>query len=80
MTENVESLILEHMKRFQATIERVERKQEEAVARLANLEGTIVSIMQHLANQSATNAAQQLAIDNISRRLDRIESRLELAN
>ena len=80
MTENVENLILEHLKRFQATIERVERKQEEAVARLANLEGTIVSIMQHLANQSATNAAQQLAIDNISRRLDRIESRLELAN
>jgi len=80
MTENVENLIFEHLKRFQSTLERVERKQDEMARLLANLEGSVASIMQHLANLSAADAAQQIAIDNISMRLDRIERRLELAD
>ena len=80
MTENVENLIFEHLKRFQATLERVERKLEEATIRIANLESGQAAIMQHLAHFSAMHAAQQLTIDNINSRLDRIERRLELAN
>ena len=80
MTADVENLLLEHMKRFQATLERVERKQDELTARMANLEGGFASLMQHLTNLSAADAAQQLAIDNVSRRLDRIERRLELSH
>ena len=80
MTENVENLILEHLKRFQATLERLERKQDEILNRVANLESSMASIMQHLANLSAADAAQQLSIDNMSRRLDRIERRLELTH
>ena len=80
MTENVENLILEHLKRFQATIDRMERKQDEIFHRIANLESSMASVMQHLANHSAADAAQQLSIDNMSRRLDRIEQRLELTN
>jgi hypothetical protein len=33
MTENVENLIFEHLKRFQSTLERVERKQDGAPSR-----------------------------------------------
>ncbi len=80
MTENVENLILEHLKRFQATLDRLERKQDEILHRVANLESSMASVMQHLANLSAADAAQQLSIDNMSRRLDRIERRLELTN
>ena len=80
MTDNVESLMLEHLKRFQATLERIERKQDELIARVSNLEGSVVSIMQHLTNLTAADAAQQISIDNISVRLDRIEQRLELTN
>jgi uncharacterized coiled-coil protein SlyX len=80
MTENVENLLLEHMKPFQAALERIERKQDELVGRIANLEGGLASMMQHLGNLAAADAAQQLAIDNISRRLDRIERRLELSH
>ena len=80
MTDNVESLMLEHLKRFQATLERIERKQDELIARVSNLEGSVVSIMQHLTNLTAADAAQQISIDNISVRLDRIERRLELTN
>ncbi|MEG3163678.1 hypothetical protein U1701_03630 [Sphingomonas sp. PB2P19] len=79
MTETVENLILEHLKRFQATLERMERRMDEMTARLTGLEGAGVSIMQHLTHQAGTSAAQQIAVDNISRRLDRIEHRLELS-
>lgn len=79
MTENVESLMLEHMKRFQATLDRVERKMGELTGRVANLESGQASIIQHLGHLAAADAAQQLAIDNINDRLDRIERRLELA-
>ena len=37
MNENIENLLLEHMKRFQATLERVERKLDEHGRRLSNL-------------------------------------------
>ena len=80
MTADVENLLLEHMKRFQATLERMERKQDEMTARMATLESGYASLMQHLTNLAAADAAQQLAIDNVSRRLDRIERRLELSH
>ena len=80
MVETVENLMLEHLKRFQATLDRVERKMDEHTNRLANLEGSVVSMMGHLANFAATQAAQQVAIDHMSGRLDRIERRLELTH
>jgi len=79
VTENVENLMLEHLKRFQATLERIERKLGEHTGRLANLEGGQAAIIQHLAHLSAADAAQQLATDHVSERLDRIERRLELS-
>lgn len=80
MADKVENILLEHLKRFQATLDRFERKQDELIGRVANLEGAMASIMQHLGHLAAADAAQQLAIDNVSRRLDRIERRLELAD
>ena len=80
MTDNVENLMLEHLKRFQGTLDRMERKLDDITVRVSNLESSVASVMQHLANLTAADAAQQLSIDNINRRLDRIERRLELAN
>ncbi len=80
MTDNVENMMLELMKRFQTTLDRVESKVDDLTVRVSNLESNNASIMQHLANFSAMHAAQQVSIDTMSRRLDRIERRLELAN
>ena len=80
MADNVESLMLEHLKRFQATLDRIERVLDEHTGRLANLEGGQAAVIQHLAHFSAADAAQQVAVDNMNRRLDRIERRLELTN
>jgi tetrahydromethanopterin S-methyltransferase subunit G len=80
MASNVENLMLEHMKRFQATLDRVESKIGDLTIRVSNVEGSVASIIQHLGNLAAADAAQQLSIDDINRRLDRIEHRLELTN
>ena len=80
MAEEVDNLLLEHLKRFQATLDRFGRKQDELIGRVANVEGSLASIIRHLGDLAAADAAQQVGMDNLSRRLDRIENRLELSH
>ncbi len=58
MVDNVESLVLEHLKRFQVTLDRVERRQDEMTGRIANLEGSTASIIRHLGDLASADAAQ----------------------
>ena len=80
MAENVENLVLEHMKRFQASLDRIERRLDDLTNRVANVEGSIASVIQHLGHLAAADAAQQISIDHVNSRLDRIERRLDLAS
>ena len=80
MTENVENLILEHLKRFQAGQGRLEPDITEIKVRIANLESGQASIIQHLAHLASADAAQQVTMDSMSERLNRMERRLELTN
>jgi hypothetical protein len=77
--ENVENIVIEHLKRFQAGPDRIERKLEEATRRLANLEAGQALIIQHIGHLASADAQQQLAADGLNQRLERIERRLELA-
>lgn len=79
MTETVENLMLEHLKRFQAGQDRMERKLDEVTRRLSNLEAGQATIIQHLGHLSSADAQQQLSVDGLNQRLERIERRLELA-
>ncbi|MDP9056341.1 MAG: hypothetical protein M3N34_03265 [Pseudomonadota bacterium] len=78
MTENVENIILEHLKRFQTGQERIEGELRQIKVRLGNLESGQASVIQHLGNLSAADAAQQLSIDHLQDRFARIERRLEI--
>ena len=79
MSDSVENLILEHLKRFQNGQDRIERKLEEMTRRLSNLEAGQASIIQHIGHLASADAQQQLAADGFNIRLERIEKRLELA-
>jgi uncharacterized protein (UPF0335 family) len=79
MTDAVENILLEHLKKFQATLERIERKQEEMNRRLSNLEAGQGSIIQHIGHLASADAHQQVAADGFNMRLERIERRLEIA-
>jgi hypothetical protein len=79
MTDEIENLMLEHLKRFQATLDRVERKLDDLTRRTGNLESGQANVIQHLGTLAAADAQQQLASDGFNQRLERIERRLELS-
>lgn len=79
MTNEVENIVLEHLKRFQSGQDRIERELKEIKARLSQLEIGVASIRGDIAHHAGDQARQQLAMDTLSDRIDRIERRLELA-
>ena len=76
---DTDNLMLEHLKRFQAGQDRIERKLEDLTSRVGNLETGQAAIIQHLGGLAAADAQQQVSIDGLNARLERIERRLELA-
>jgi len=71
MADNVDNLMLEHLKRFQASLDRVERKLGDHTQRM----GRIETIM---ADHTLSWAEQSVRLDRLAERLERIERRLEL--
>lgn len=80
MTESVENLILEHLKRFQAGQERIETKVDELVMRVGQLEGGILGLKREIVNAEESGVSVSLRVDTLSKRIDRLEKRLELTN
>ena len=56
MSEITENLMLEHLKRFQAGQDRIERKLEEMTRRVSNLEAGQASIIQHIGHLASADA------------------------
>jgi hypothetical protein len=78
MTENVENLMLEHLKRFQATLDKVERRLAELTTRQAETHTAVLGIRRDQVNDAEVTAHLQIQMDSFRDRLDRIERRLEL--
>lgn len=78
MTEQIDNLILEHLKRFQAGPDRIERELKEVKNRLSQLEISVAAVRGDAAHFSGDQARQQITFDSLSERIDRIERRLEL--
>jgi septal ring factor EnvC (AmiA/AmiB activator) len=78
MTDNVENLVLEHLRAIRADIARMERKQDETITRLGRLELAVASLRRDAAHTDELAADQGVRIDHLAERVDRIERRLEL--
>ncbi|MBE7567567.1 hypothetical protein [Acidithiobacillus sp. HP-11] len=79
MAEEIENIILEHLKRFQVGQDRIERKLEEVVTRLGALEVSVASVRRDIAHNEENTAAMSVRMDRLNERIDRIERRLELS-
>jgi hypothetical protein len=79
MTDNTENLILEHLKRFQAGQDRIERKLEEVITRIGHLEVGLAGLRRDFAHADETAAAMGVRLDRMNDRIERVERRLELA-
>ena len=78
MTENVENLLLEHMKRFQATLERIEQELRELKTRQNETHTGVLGLRRDQVNDAEVVAHLQAQFDLFRDRLDRVEKRLEL--
>ncbi|MDY0331810.1 MAG: hypothetical protein RBR52_15130 [Thiomonas sp.] len=79
MTDNTENLILEHLKRFQAGQDRIERKLDELPNRIAHLEVSISRVARDESSNYAEIIQDRHTVDRLKERLERIERRLELS-
>ncbi|PKM06319.1 MAG: hypothetical protein CVV14_13060 [Gammaproteobacteria bacterium HGW-Gammaproteobacteria-4] len=80
MTDNVESLLLEHLKQFQGGLARIERKQDEAVTRLGRLEVAMAGLRRDVAHAEEGAAEGGVRVDRLAERIERIERRLDLGD
>ena len=78
--ENVENLILEHLRVIRTDVAAIRDDVRELKSRVAHLEVGQANMMQHLGHHASITAQQQLSYDRIVERIEKIEKRLELAN
>jgi hypothetical protein len=83
MSDNVENLLLEMLKGLRNDVKefraRYEEDMDDLKARMSSLEGAMVSVRRDVNHSDEVDARQQVAIDKIVKRIERIEHRLELA-
>ena len=77
MTDNIENLLLEPMKRVQAGQDRLELRLEEVVSRIGHLEVSVAGLRRDFAHSDENAAAMSVRLDRLNERFDRIEKRLE---
>jgi hypothetical protein len=79
MTEET-NMVLEHLKKFQGTLERVIGSLDEVKGRLASLEVGQAGILTFIAHHDTALARQQVFQDRLTARVERIERRLDLVD
>jgi lipopolysaccharide biosynthesis regulator YciM len=80
VTDTVENLMLEHLKRFQATLERIERDIGDLKVRQSDTHAAVIALRRDQVQDAEVTAHMQTRIDDVYARLDRIERRLELTH
>ena len=79
MAEVIDNLVIEHLKRFQAGQDRIERKLDEHTTRLGRIEIMLARLSSGQSYQEETYAEQSVRVDKLVERVERIERRLELS-
>ena len=80
MTENVEDAVLEHLKRIQATLDRMDHRINELTIRQTETHTAVLALRRDQLNDAEVSAHLQVQLDAVRARLDRLERRLELTN
>lgn len=82
MSDNVENLILEHLRALRSEIQTLRTEMHTEFKDLkyciSSIEGAMVSMKHESADICGDYFRQQISIDNIVERIQRIEKRLEL--
>ena len=78
MTDNIENLVLEHLRAIRATQDTHSERFSRIESRVSNLEVTVAGMRRDLAHMYGEVVEQHANYDRLAARIDRIERRLEL--
>jgi len=79
MIENIENLILEHLKKIQAEQAAARERDAEILARLSSIENGLARISRDEALTYTELVQDRHVVDKLKERIERIERRLELS-
>lgn len=83
MTDEKNNLVLEHLKAIRNELRdfrgRFDDEMDDLKTRISSLEAAMVTVKREVNFGDEVDARQQVSLDKIIRRLDRIERRLELS-
>ncbi len=79
MTDNLDSLVLEHLRAIRADISSIKEDVREVKTRLAVLESGVAGLRRDFADLGIAIAGQDIRSDRVADRLEQIEKRLDLA-
>lgn len=78
MADNIENLMLEHLKKIQVELAASRERDSEIMGRLSNIESGIARITRDESITYGEVVQDRHAVDKLRERIDRIERRLEL--
>jgi len=78
MSDNVENIVLEHLRHIRNRVDQIADDISDFKHRMSSLESAMVLIKHENAHGDETDARQQVTLDKIIDRIQRIEKRLEL--
>jgi len=80
MSDNVENIVLEHLKKIQAELSASRERDAEILNRLSHIESGLARITRDEAINYGEIVQDRHVVDKLKERVERIEKRLELAN
>lgn len=79
MTDSIQNLIIEHLKALRAEVAAVKADTEEIKERLRSHDASIIELRRADVHVFEDQARQQVSIDSLAKRIERIEKRLDLS-
>ncbi|MFO1333448.1 MAG: hypothetical protein U1E95_13490 [Rubrivivax sp.] len=79
MTDNVENLIVEHLKALRSELADVKADTSEIRQRLASHDSSIIALHRNDVHVMEESARQQVTLDKLLERIQRLEKRLDLS-
>ena len=80
MSDNIDNLVLEHLKAIRADTGNLSADMRDVKERLSELERGMAMVLSGQADGYGSQVRQQATIDRLAERIQRIEKRLELAD
>ena len=78
MTDAADNVIIEHLRHIRGRVDRIAEDMSDVKSRMSSLESAMVLVKREVSAGDKTDSRQQLSLDRLNERIERIERRLDL--